>query len=103
MLPITQPRENNDKDTTTPQGRTPVRHPRQGVLLGHPDRRFLLHHQNHHRIMALKIDKDILDISTYTNGKKGDLSWWFEWCKDEDPQTFWDRRYEKRKAKQKSQ
>lgn len=48
--------------------------------------------------MPPKIDKDMLDISTYTNEKRGDLGWWFDWCKDEDPVTFWERRDEKRRS-----
>jgi len=50
--------------------------------------------------MAQKIDWDRLDISTYHNDKEDNFAWWFDWCKDEDPLTYWDRRYEQRKAKQ---
>lgn len=60
--------------------------------------------------MAHKIDTDRLDLCHYVSQKDNDLSWWFDWCKDEDPVTFWERRLEKRrqpneanKNKQKSQ
>lgn len=50
--------------------------------------------------MPPKIDRDMLNISTYTNEKEDNFAWWFDWCKDEDPQTFWDRRYKHRKIRQ---
>jgi len=49
--------------------------------------------------MAHKIDRDMLDLSTYVNEKEDNFTWWFDWCKDEDPATYWERRYEARKAK----
>jgi len=48
--------------------------------------------------MALKIDNDLLDICHYVSEKDNDIAWWFDWCKDEDPLTFWERRYEKRRS-----
>jgi len=48
--------------------------------------------------MALKIDNDLLDICHYVSEKDNDLAWWFDWVKDPDPLTFWDRRYEKRRS-----
>lgn len=47
--------------------------------------------------MALKIDTDRLDLCHYVSQKDTDYAWWFDWCKDEDPLTFWDRRLEKRR------
>ena len=47
--------------------------------------------------MALKIDTDRLDLCHYVSEKHNDLGWWFDWCKDEDPVTFWERRLEKRR------
>ena len=46
--------------------------------------------------MAHKIDTDRLDLCHYVSEKHNDLGWWFDWCKDEDPVTFWERRLEKR-------
>ena len=46
--------------------------------------------------MAPKIDKELLDISTYAS-PSSDYSWWFDWCKDQEPHTFWDRRLESRR------
>jgi hypothetical protein len=48
--------------------------------------------------MAHKIDTDRLDLCHYVSEKDNDLGWWFDWCKDEDPLTFWERRYEKRRS-----
>ena len=47
--------------------------------------------------MALKIDTDRLDLCHYVSQKDNELAWWFDWCKDEDPVTFWERRLEKRR------
>ena len=48
--------------------------------------------------MAHKIDTDRLDLCHYVSEKDSDLGWWFDWCKDEDPVTFWERRYKKRRS-----
>jgi len=41
-------------------------------------------------------DKDLLDLVTYTS-PNSDFTWWFDWCRDQEPHTFWDRRLEKRR------
>lgn len=48
--------------------------------------------------MAHKIDTDRLDLCHYVSEKDTDLGWWFDWVKDPDPLTFWDRRLAKRKS-----
>jgi len=48
--------------------------------------------------MALKIDTDRLDLCHYVSKSDTDYSWWFDWVKDSDPLTFWDRRYKKRRS-----
>lgn len=39
---------------------------------------------------ALPIDKPEIN-------RESEYAWWFDWERDEDPLTFWERRYDNRK------
>ena len=46
------------------------------------------------------VDRTVLDITnqSYVVEKEDNYIWWFQWCADPDPLTFWDRRLAKRRA-----
>ena len=46
------------------------------------------------------VDRTGLDITnqSYVVEKEDNYIWWFQWCADPDPLTFWDRRIAKRRS-----
>jgi hypothetical protein len=46
------------------------------------------------------VDRGGLDVTnqSYVVEKQDNHAWWFQWCADPDPLTFWDRRIAKRRS-----